>query len=156
VLLASYGTLLIDTHFEPHLEMVAFFWWGAFYGYCRRARCDALPLLMAVLALLAFVQLGPHGPERTAMLVCAAGLVHLAMGVSSGARLTGPFGDLSYGVYIMAFPVQQLGVHLMHGLDWSLPAHLALSVAGTLGLAYASWHLIEKRALRFKPGGANR
>jgi peptidoglycan/LPS O-acetylase OafA/YrhL len=54
----------------------------------------------------------------------------------------------------MAFPVQQLGVHWARGLNWSFAVSLVFSVAVTLLLAFASWHLIEKRALRLKPPGA--
>jgi peptidoglycan/LPS O-acetylase OafA/YrhL len=153
VLLASYGSLLVSTHFEPHLEMVAFFWWGAFYGYRQQSHRAVWQDVFATMALFAFGLLGPHGFERTAMLACAAALVHLALEVPSGARLTGSFGDLSYGVYIMAFPVQQLGVHLARMHHWTFAITLMLSAAVTLLLAYASWQLVEKRALHFKPLG---
>jgi peptidoglycan/LPS O-acetylase OafA/YrhL len=150
VLIASYGALLVGAHFEPHLEMAAMFWWGAFYGYCRQSPCESWLGGLAALALLAFGMFGPQGLERTAMLGCAAALVHLAMSVPTGARLTAPFGDLSYGVYIIAFPVQQLGVNWARALNWSFSASLLFSVTATLVLAYLSWHLIEKRALRLK------
>jgi peptidoglycan/LPS O-acetylase OafA/YrhL len=154
VLLASYGARVVGIHFEPHMEMAAMFWWGAFYGYCRQSPCTAWQVGLAAAALFAFYVLGTHGLERTAMLVCAVALVHLAMSVPWGARLTQPIGDLSYGVYIMAFPVQQLGVHWARGHNWSFAVSLVFSVAVTLLLAFASWHLIEKRALRLKPPGA--
>jgi peptidoglycan/LPS O-acetylase OafA/YrhL len=153
VLGASFGARVIGIHFEPHLEMAALFWWGAFYGYCRRAPCKAVLVVFAALALLAFGLLGSNGLERMVMLFCAVALVHLAMSVPWGARLTEPFGDLSYGVYIMAFPVQQLGVHWAQRYNWSFAVSLVFSVAVTLLLAFVSWHLIEKRALHFKPLG---
>lgn len=155
VLFASYGARAVDPHFEPHLEMAAMFWWGSFYGYCRQSLCTAWQVGLAAAALLAFGVLGTHGLERVAMLVCAVALVHLALAVPWGARLTQPFGDLSYGVYIMAFPVQQLGVHWAREHNWSFAVSLVFSVAVTLLLAFASWHLIEKRALRLKPAGAS-
>jgi peptidoglycan/LPS O-acetylase OafA/YrhL len=65
-------------------------------------------------------------------------------------RRVGRFGDLSYGTYIYAFPVQQTLIWLFKDrLSWT--AVLALTVATTLALAFASWHLVEKRALRLKP-----
>ena len=54
-------------------------------------------------------------------------------------------GDYSYGMYIYAFPVQQVAVWLMPGstpgalIAWSLPV--------TLVLAIVSWRLIEAPAL---------
>jgi peptidoglycan/LPS O-acetylase OafA/YrhL len=153
VLMTNFGARAVGSHFEPHLEMAALFWWGAFYGHCRHAPCKAGLVVFAVLALVAFGWLGPHGLERTALLACSIALVHLAMSVPWGARLTKPFGDLSYGVYIMAFPVQQLGVHWAQRLNWSFAGSLLFSVAVTLLLAFASWHRIERRALRLKPQG---
>ncbi len=52
--------------------------------------------------------------------------------------------DLSYGLYIYAFPLQQ--VLAAHGM-----LSLWLSIAVTLPFAAASWFLVEKPALRFKP-----
>ena len=55
-------------------------------------------------------------------------------------------GDYSYGVYIYAFPIQQLAVW------WGGPItpliNIAISVPATLLCAIASWHLIEAPAMR--------
>lgn len=65
-------------------------------------------------------------------------------------RRAGRFGDLSYGMYIYAFPVQQTLIWLYKDrLSWG--ALLALTIAVTILLAFASWHLVEKWALRLKP-----
>jgi peptidoglycan/LPS O-acetylase OafA/YrhL len=57
--------------------------------------------------------------------------------------------DLSYGVYIYAFPIQQLLA--MSGLVGLNPfAFFVVSVAATLPLAALSWFLIEKPALSLK------
>jgi peptidoglycan/LPS O-acetylase OafA/YrhL len=54
--------------------------------------------------------------------------------------------DFSYGLYIYGWPVAQTLVHLRPGLaPWELAA---LSLACTLPLAAASWHLVERPALR--------
>lgn len=58
--------------------------------------------------------------------------------------------DLSYGVYIYAFPVQQSVTQLTQGGDFPLAAHLAVSLTVTSVLAAASWFLVERPALRFK------
>jgi peptidoglycan/LPS O-acetylase OafA/YrhL len=61
------------------------------------------------------------------------------------------FGDLSYGLYIYGWPSQQTVIWLMHGhANWWQVFLLATPLAGLL--AFLSWHLIEKRALRLKPG----
>jgi len=57
--------------------------------------------------------------------------------------------DLSYGMYIYAFPVQQLLATV--GLAaWGPLGFGIVSTLVTLPLAAASWFLIERRALRYK------
>jgi len=107
--------------------------------------------VVVVLGLVVFFASSPRGLERTAMLLFAAGLVVVARRFDAGSRMTDPIGDLSYGVYIFAFPVQQWLVEIGQSRDWPFLAYLSLSFLLTAILAYASWHLIEKRALCFKP-----
>lgn len=70
------------------------------------------------------------------------------------------YGDFSYGVYLFAFPVQQL---LVHDFGAHLtPGRLFLTAFPlTLACAALSWHLVEKPALSWKratrlPGDAGR
>jgi peptidoglycan/LPS O-acetylase OafA/YrhL len=60
-------------------------------------------------------------------------------------RRAARFGDLSYGLYLWAFPVQQLVVSALPGIPQLLD--IVIVVAITACLAFASWHLLEKRAL---------
>ncbi|NMM77919.1 hypothetical protein B2J88_36305 [Rhodococcus sp. SRB_17] len=65
-------------------------------------------------------------------------------------RRIGRFGDVSYGMYIYAFPVQQT---LIWGFKESFSwwTVLGLTLVTTYVLALASWHFVEKWALNFKP-----
>ncbi|WP_081896682.1 MULTISPECIES: acyltransferase family protein [Burkholderia] len=65
-------------------------------------------------------------------------------------RRFGRFGDLSYGVYIYAFIVQQTLIWKF-GASGSFTLHLLSTVVVTFICAWLSWHLVEKRALSFKP-----
>lgn len=56
-------------------------------------------------------------------------------------------GDPSYGIYLYAFPLQQLLIY------WYRPSTLVLFIASTIGafvFGYLSWILIEKKALALK------
>jgi peptidoglycan/LPS O-acetylase OafA/YrhL len=57
------------------------------------------------------------------------------------------YGDLSYGVYIYAWPIQQLVVMWLHS-GWLV--NIALSLPMILLCAALSWHFVEAPALRVK------
>jgi len=57
-------------------------------------------------------------------------------------------GDYSYGLYIYAFPIQQLIASKFSHI--SVTQFFLYSVFATLLLAIPSWHLIEKKALKYK------
>lgn len=59
-----------------------------------------------------------------------------------------PRGDYSYGIYIYAYPIQQALATFVTGIT---PVQMiALSGVITFAFAFASWHGVEKHALRFK------
>ncbi|MDR8394968.1 acyltransferase [Paraburkholderia sp. USG1] len=60
-------------------------------------------------------------------------------------RRFGRFGDLSYGLYIYAFPIQQTIIHSSHNTQ-PLWLNLIASAAAISALAFLSWHLIEQPA----------
>ena len=65
------------------------------------------------------------------------------------------FGDLSYGLYIYGWPVEQMLSWLSHGkAPWWALFSAGLPIAAVL--AFLSWHLVERPALRLKPKGAAR
>jgi len=152
---AGFGAPLFGERFLAHFEMVAFFWWGAVYAFLRHNQgwpAQNWSVAAAILlALLIFWFSSPRGMERTALLVFAASAVFMAQIWQGGAPLTKRLGDLSYGMYIFAFPVQQTVVSMGRSHGWSFEVYLALSFALTALLAWISWHLVEKKALRLKP-----
>ncbi|RYH17178.1 MAG: acyltransferase, partial [Alcaligenaceae bacterium] len=131
-------------------ELSAFFLLGAamatLEGSWRRR-----PMAWCATIAIAFTVMWIIGWRHTAMLLglpfliiyagtCQTPIIHRA----------GRFGDPSYGIYLFAFPVQQTVIAYLwpEAGFWQT---LALAIFFTLALAYASWHLIEKQALKFKP-----
>lgn len=84
-------------------------------------------------------------------LLCAYPVVWLGHSKAPSLGNWTRFGDLSYGLYIFSWPIQQLvRSYVGDGLTgWQF---FPLCLVPNLLVAYASWHLIEKHALAFKPG----
>lgn len=125
-----------------------FFVSAAFYRYRERV---PLRLDLALLALLALVLSLGTAVERPVLLIAIPYVVLCSAYLSSGRlrRLTGP-GDVSYGIYLLAFPVQQAIFELWGGSGPSplVLALLAFPVAYLLALA--SWRGVEQPALGLK------
>jgi peptidoglycan/LPS O-acetylase OafA/YrhL len=61
----------------------------------------------------------------------------------------GAKGDFSYGMYLYAFPLQQLSLYIL-GFDCNFNHLLILSFSLTLLFAVFSWYLIEKPVMKWK------
>ena len=62
--------------------------------------------------------------------------------------------DYSYGLYLYAFPVQQMVVHFIGAQSALFNTAISLPIA--LFFAVLSWREIERRALKLKPFGAGK
>jgi peptidoglycan/LPS O-acetylase OafA/YrhL len=131
--------------------MLAFFVTGmALYKLRDRGIFNGRLALLAVLGVVASVPLQSFIP-MFAVFGCYLALylaLHPSLPVIPAAR----FGDLSYGLYIYGWPVEQTVSFLRPGASWW--ELFLLSMVATAAVAFLSWHLVEKRALSFKPRGA--
>jgi peptidoglycan/LPS O-acetylase OafA/YrhL len=118
--------------------------------YRHRTRVWLRADLAAVAAIAAVALMGT--PVERWVLVVAIPYLSLFFAYRSwgGLRTLTNHADVSYGLYLLAFPVQQMIVHLW-GADRPSPLVVALiALPITYLLALASWHGVEKRALRLK------
>ncbi|MEV0134165.1 acyltransferase [Dactylosporangium sp. NPDC050688] len=76
-------------------------------------------------------------------------LVWAAVRAPRRLRRVGAVNDYSYGIYIYGFLVQQL-LATFGANRWGYLPYTALSLLITAVVAYASWHLVERRALALK------
>ena len=131
------------------LWLLAFFVIGMLLQQLPVARVlDGRIALLAVAGLIASVPL--HAfillfPLCGGYLVIYLAL-HPALPVIPAAR----FGDLSYGLYIYGWPVEQTVLYLRPGATWWELFLIAYPAAALV--AFLSWHLVEKRALWLKRG----
>ena len=130
-------------------------WLFRFYGagmllYVLR---DHIPISReAALACLALVLLATFTPAYTEALALfgSYAIVAAAFLASDWFKKLTHRGDLSYGVYIYAFPVQQALVPLSNetAIPWLTNTLLSLPI--TFLLAGLSWRLVERPALALK------
>jgi peptidoglycan/LPS O-acetylase OafA/YrhL len=83
------------------------------------------------------------------LLLIPAVTVYIGGLSTSVVRRAGRFGDISYGIYIYAFPVQQT-VLWAWGKNLPFLPGLLLTIVITTLCAYMSWHLVERPALSLK------
>ena len=135
---------------SPSREFPLYFLSGAAL-FCLRSVWQPHRWLVMVVAWLIAATLW-YAQWRYLALTVAVPITVLAIGTSSWPllRRAGRFGDPSYGLYLYAFPIQQILVHFTYP-RWSYLTSTAIAMALTVCVAYASWYWIEKPALRFKP-----
>ncbi len=63
-------------------------------------------------------------------------------------RALKPRSDISYGVYLYAFPIQQTIVYFL-GVQFGILPHILLATAVTFMFGWVSWHVIEKPSMKF-------
>jgi peptidoglycan/LPS O-acetylase OafA/YrhL len=139
------------------LRFSAMFFVGAALQLYRHRIAFTYPGLAAGLALLAACSVDTGLFALGFVSVGAYVVLCLAYLPGGWLRRYNRLGDYSYGLYIYAFPVQQLIVAGLPGIG--VAALFGASAAGTLVLAVLSWHLVESPVLRRSavvraPGGA--
>ena len=112
---------------------------------------DRAPLAMLAVLMIASWGCYEGGGMVLAMVaVFAGGALLAAFGIPLWVPLPALPVDVSYGVYLYAYPIQQVVIMMLPG--WSAVACLGVAVPIVLVLALLSWLLIERPALRLKPG----
>ena len=140
---------LIELESEHVINLGLFFAAGSilalFPALVRHERMRPVLAAVSSVALLVTLYLGGYTQAQYLALPVAV----ITIGASNWPFLSWirRYGDISYGVYLWGFPVQQC---LWHFLQPSLVEMMVLSIAITWVLGYASWHLLEKHALGLK------
>jgi peptidoglycan/LPS O-acetylase OafA/YrhL len=127
----------------PHLLVFCFLSGVGFYLWRDKTPFNRSAFLAALVLCAAFL-MTPYGdvlaPVPAAYVACYLGLLNPRRSwiVSSG--------DYSYGVFLYSCVVQQcVATFDQH---WSLNVLISLPIS--FAVAFASWHLVEKRALRLR------
>jgi peptidoglycan/LPS O-acetylase OafA/YrhL len=132
-------------------ELIGTFLLGSVF-YALRARLRLSWLVLAALALLWLLTWKSRWIEFTTVLLFAYGTLVLAFRSPAGLRRAVAPGDVSYGVYVYAFPVQQ-SLWALWGSGLRPGVMFAVAAPVTYLLALLSWRVIERPALRLKRRG---
>jgi len=163
LLLVAFGMACLRFNMLDELEKWGWFFqllsgWGWLVGFfaagmvlykLRHTRIfDGRIALLALAGLVLSVPLGQF------ILLFPLFGCYLALWLALTPRLpvipAARFGDLSYGIYIYGWPAEQGVIWLFGGrAAWWQVFLLALPAAAAL--AFLSWHLVERPALRLKP-----
>lgn len=103
---------------------------------------------MAFLGQLFVLAVAPTWAAWVAWLTIPYVILTVGMASTPFVRRAARFGDISYGLYLWAFPVQQVVVMVAGPLRMSV--NLLIVTTITAVLAFASWHLVEKQSMRLK------
>jgi peptidoglycan/LPS O-acetylase OafA/YrhL len=139
----------------PYLEslsefprLITYFLSGAVFYLYRDVILHSRKWLVVSLAALAISH--GRGLSWTLPIFGTYAVFYLAFSHTFRLHHAARWGDFSYGLYLYAYPVQQL---LVQHFGTATPALLlfVLSSLITLALAMLSWHFVELPCLRFKP-----
>lgn len=138
----------LPTGFMPLLRLSACFLLGMCLWHWPRARRPHWAIVLIAIAVFLWLGAG-FGGELLATLALTGLMLRFGLSDASHAPVVA-LPDYSYGIYIWHYPVMQAVMFLRPDTG---PLGLALmSTPIWIGLSAASWHLIEKPVLRFKPG----
>ncbi|WP_458631458.1 acyltransferase family protein [Paenibacillus sp. CMAA1364] len=130
------------------MELTLFFLMGAvLYSYREKVELNRKWAWICLFTLVITMQLGHF---KGAFLFFGSYLI-IFVGYYGKGKFSkvSKYGDFSYGVYIYAFPIQQI-------VQWKLNnqsspiINFMISTPIILIFAFLSWHLVEKQALKFK------
>ena len=144
------GTMSMDIlgAMQHRWEFPAYFVFGSLIATLREHFLPHRWRYAALAGAAALLACALNFPYTALLLFMPAALI--AVGTSTWPVLSqaGRFGDVSYGVYLYAFPIQQTLYHLWPQLGFG--TSLALAATLSLVAGWLSWRLVEAPALRLK------
>lgn len=148
---AASSAIIYGTRISDAASMWVYFVAGALLRSLQERQRGLFRTDLAVLALLGQMAITSLYPSAVLWMTWAfLPYAVLAAGLASTpvVRRAARYGDLSYGLYLWAFPVQQLVVLNIGTVRMSV--NLMIVTLLSLGLAWLSWHVIEGPSMRLK------
>jgi peptidoglycan/LPS O-acetylase OafA/YrhL len=156
ILLLLTAAAIYLPHFDGHVhglirifvQLAPFFFAGAAI-YAMRARIVIRWQYALLAAVVTFCVAIFNLPPVLSAVPAAYALLWMGAVLPAVFQKVGRRNDISYGVYIYAFPVQQL-LLLVGATHAGIAPYIVLCVIGTLPLAALSWFAVERPAHRWR------
>ena len=134
--------------FNHFYGLFLYFYMGALSFLWKDQLCFNWQLGVIAILLLVFLnQLAM--PDYHAVILVPFAVLCFAFAPEIKLHKTGKFGDFSYGLYIYAFPVQQIILYFFIE-DINEFTFILLTSFCTFILAFISWHLVERPSLNLR------
>ncbi|MNO29374.1 Acyltransferase family protein [compost metagenome] len=141
--------VLSNNEYSSFIQLAPYFLVGSLL-YLYKERIVLNSKFFAITLFIAFISLKAGVINYTLILVLPYALIFVA--VKFRYSKFRKYGDFSYGLYIYAFPIQQLIVYFWRD-SLNITTFILLNCISTFIVSFLSWHLIEKKALKLKVGG---
>jgi peptidoglycan/LPS O-acetylase OafA/YrhL len=134
-------------HLRPHLLVFCFLLGVGFYLWRDKVPFNRATCLFA----LVLCGVGMAGGRDDAMFAVPAAYIACYLGLMNPRRSwIVSSGDYSYGMYLYGFVIQQCVAAAFGPSMQSWYLNVLVSLPLAFGVAIASWHLVEKHALRLR------
>jgi peptidoglycan/LPS O-acetylase OafA/YrhL len=142
-----YGTDLISA-----LDVIPYFMIGALYSYYSLERFLNSQFALFAIGFSALFQPSSTILQETLLyIVVPYSILSFAVARTAVLHRAGRFGDLSYGIYLYGFLLQQI-VNSITKNNLTAFQNAIVSMPLAVLCAYISWHVIERPALKYKTG----
>jgi peptidoglycan/LPS O-acetylase OafA/YrhL len=140
----------LNYHFKHFVQLAIYFFLGVFFYYVpviNSKICKKIFLLCLPVFILCWFDSGNiyslSMPVLVPVIIISGGLWNF-----SKINIVAIFGDVSYGVYIYGFTIQQAILQLFPNIG--IYTFLITSIIACFAVGYVSWHFVEKRWLNRK------
>jgi peptidoglycan/LPS O-acetylase OafA/YrhL len=131
----------------PYTELTVYFLIGMIcYRYRYHIKIPGYLIFLLPTAFL--LSEWGHFFSLSSFVIIPAAVLFLAVNCTAFVSKITPHGDFSYGLYIWAFPIQQLVINYLYSSNPLLVFFITLGL--TLLPAAASWYGVESKALKAK------
>jgi len=143
-------TIIYATSIIHANSLIVYFWIGCSISVLKLDRFFNSQIALILTFFMLCVP--PYSPSYSFFLYFIIPYITLTFGTMKHAKIFSFFkrGDISYGLYLWAYPVQQVLISLNQSMNNPMVLFFASTIF-TAFLALISWLVVEKPMLKFKP-----